>query len=113
MTSWRARDIPDLTGRRAIVTGAAGRGQVEDRLVEPPALDQLAHRRALAAGQDEPADVGEIGRFAHANPLHADGAKDIEVFAERPLEGEDADPHERAVAGQVVIAYQPRTASRS
>jgi short-subunit dehydrogenase len=22
MTGWRARDIPDLTGRRAIVTGA-------------------------------------------------------------------------------------------
>ena len=90
----------------------AALGQVEDRVVQAPALDELAHRRALATGQDQPADVGEIGRFAHANPLHADGAEGLEVFAERPLEGEDPDPHV-AVAWLVVGAYQPLTARRS
>ena len=60
-------------------------GELEDRLVEPPALDELAHRRALAAGQDEPADAFEVGRLAHADALHADGAERVEVFAERPL----------------------------
>ena len=51
---------------------STARGEVEDRCVESPALDELAHRRALATRQDEPADAFEIGRLAHANTLDAD-----------------------------------------
>src|SRR4051794_33016361 len=32
----------------------AGRGQAANRVGEVPALDELAHRRALATGQDQP-----------------------------------------------------------
>ena len=43
----------------------AGLGEVEDRLAQPPALDELAHRRALAARQDQAADALR-GRGARA-----------------------------------------------
>ncbi len=71
--------------------GAPAGGEIEDRLAQAPAIDQLAHRRALAAGQDQPGDVVEIGRQAHRHPLDADGAERLEMLPERPLEGEDAD----------------------
>jgi hypothetical protein len=74
--------------------------------VQAPALDELAHRGALATGQDQPARVREIGWLAHADPLHADGAEGLEVFAERPLQGEDPDPHV-AVAWLVVGPTSP------
>src|SRR5262245_23407900 len=34
--------------------------QVEDRLTQSPLVDQLAHGRALAAGEDQPADALEV-----------------------------------------------------
>ena len=69
--------------------------------MEPPALDELAHGRALAAGQDEPGDAVEVGGFAHANAVHADGAERIEVLAECPLEGKHTDLHGRDARGVV------------
>ena len=68
-------------------------GEVEDGLAQAPALDELAHGRALAARQDEAGDAVEVGRLAHAHAVHADRAERVEVLAERPLQGEDPDLH--------------------
>jgi hypothetical protein len=73
----------------------AALGQIEDRLTEPPALDELAHRRALATGQDQATDVVEVGRFTDTDALDPDRRERIEMLAERTLQGEDADPHAR------------------
>ena len=43
----------------------ARRGEVEDRVAQPPAIDELAHRRRLPAGQDEPVETIEVVRQAH------------------------------------------------
>ena len=82
----------DHPGARAEDRGAAI-GEVEDRLAQAPALDELAHRRALAAGQDQAADALEVGRLAHAHALDADGGERVEMLAERALERQDADLH--------------------
>ena len=80
----------------------ARRRQVEDRLAQAPAVDELAHRRALAAGQDEAGEAVEVGRQAHLDALDADLAQHGEVLGERTLDGEDADhgaSHGRAPGG--------------
>src|SRR6185437_12343148 len=66
-------------------------GQVEDRLVEPPPIDQLAHRRALAAGQDQTAHALEIGWLTDADALDADRLERVEVLAEGALKRQNAD----------------------
>ena len=47
----------DHAGARAEDRSAARR-EVQDRRVKPPALDELTHRRALATGEDQPAEEG-------------------------------------------------------
>ena len=42
--------------------GRARRGQVEDGVAQPPAVDELAHRRRLATGQDEARETLEVVR---------------------------------------------------
>ena len=84
--------------------GRARLGEVEDRLAQAPALDEPAHRRALAAGQDQAAEALEVGRLAHANTLDADGGERVEMLAERPLEGQDPDLHRGTVAAR---RYRP------
>ncbi|MBF8291141.1 MAG: hypothetical protein HW391_2109 [Chloroflexi bacterium] len=90
----------------------AGTSQFEDRLAQPPAVDQEALGRGLPARQDETADPLEIGRTAHGNALDADGVECGEMFGERPLDGEDPDPHRchPAVAGAVTITNLERPA---
>ena len=87
-------------------------GEGEDRLGEAPAGDQAAHRRGLAARDDQPVDVLELLRQAHLDGLHADRVEGGDMLCERPLEGEDSDLH-RAGGCRRVPAYQPRTAIRS
>ena len=95
----------------------AARGQVEDRLAETPALDQLTHRRAFAARQDQAGDIVEIARQAHRNALHADRGEGSKMLAEGPLEGQDTDLHRGGllsprVAG-VPTSLEPPGAPRS
>ena len=71
----------------------AARGKVQDRPAHPPAVDQPAHGRALAPGQDQAVDVLEMLRQAHLDRLHADGAQDREMLGEGALEGQHADLH--------------------
>ena len=111
--------------------GAPDAREVEDRLAQTPALDELAHGGALAAGQDQPADSIQVGRLAHANALDADGVEGVEMLTEGPLQGQDTDLHgqvnatscrdgrcdanlaRQAVRGSARCRYQPRTARRS
>ena len=99
----------DHPGARAEDRGAAI-GQVEDRLVEAPALDELAHRRALATRQDEPADALQVGRLAHAHTVHPDRVKRVEVLSEGPLQGQDSDPHDAGRAGRCLTSPSRRGA---
>ena len=73
----------------------AGLGEVEDRLAQAPAVDEPAHRRALAARDDQAVDVVEIRGQAHLDGLHADGAQGRDMLGEGPLEGQDPDLHRR------------------
>ena len=84
-------------------------GQVQDRLGEPPAADEAAHRRALAAGQDQPVDVDEILRQAHLHALDADRGERGHVLAEGALQRQHADPHRAAPArpARRVVATSP------
>ena len=66
--------------------------QVEDRLAQPPAVDELAHRGALAAGQDQPAEPLEVLGQANGDRLDAELPEDRDVLGERALDGENADP---------------------
>ena len=50
-------------------------------------------------GRMSPLTPGQVGRLAHADTLHADRVERVEVLAERPLEGEDTDPHGRGRPG--------------
>src|SRR4051794_14198249 len=92
----------------------AGPGELEDRLLEAPAVDQAAHRRRLATGQDQSIETLEIGRQPNLDGLHADRAERRNVLRKVTLDCEDADPRgrppRRALARR---AHQPRTASRS
>src|SRR5258706_4378402 len=76
----------------------AARGQVEDRLAKSPALDQLTHRGAFAAGQDQAGNIVEIARQAHRNALDADRGKGPEVLPEGALKREYTDPHDSATS---------------
>ena len=73
-------------------------GEVKDRLGEAPALDQPAHRRALAARQDQPLDLAQVARQAHLDPLDADGGERRHVLAKGALQRQHADPHRGAPA---------------
>jgi NAD(P)-dependent dehydrogenase (short-subunit alcohol dehydrogenase family) len=92
MTSWRARDIPDLTGRRAIVTGSnSGLGfQTALELARHGAAvlmttrdhnagqDAIRRVRETAPGADvscrhlDLADLGSVREFAEANKTPID-----------------------------------------
>src|SRR3954447_14334134 len=90
-------DVPghdDHPGTRPEQRGSAP-CQIEDRLAEVPAIDELTHRRALAAGDDEPRNTGQILGQPDWHARHADGPERVEMLAERPLEGEYANPHRR------------------
>ena len=89
----------------------AGRAERDDRLAEPVGIDQAAHRRRLAAGQDERVEVDEVARQAHLDRLGADVADRGHVLAHGALQGEHADPGH--AMGTHRSAYQPRMASRS
>ena len=88
-------------------------GEVEDRLAQAPALDELAHRRALAAGQDQPADAVEVGRLAHADALDADRARACRGARGTPPAGRARRSSWRGSPAASSVAYQPRTARRS
>jgi NAD(P)-dependent dehydrogenase (short-subunit alcohol dehydrogenase family) len=92
MTSWRARDIPDLTGRRAIVTGAnSGLGfQTALELARHGAAVLMTSRRRdagddavrrvrdaapnakVSCGLLDLADLGSVRQFADANSAPID-----------------------------------------
>ena len=92
MTSWRARDIPDLTGRRAIVTGAnSGLGfQTALELARHGAAVHMTSRRPdagddavrrvrdavpnaeLSCGLLDLADLDSVREFADANSAPID-----------------------------------------
>ena len=63
--------------------GAPLAGQFEDRLAQAPLIDQLAHSRALAAGNDQSRHALEIGGQAHRNRLDAELAQDGNVLGIR------------------------------
>jgi hypothetical protein len=61
----------------------------------------VAHRRALAARQDEAGHAVEVGRQPDGNPLDADRAERLKVFSECPLQGKDSDSHELATSAAI------------
>ena len=71
----------------------AGGRQVHDRLVQAPAMDELADGRAFAAGQDQPAESGQVVGQADLDRLDADRPKDADVLDERTLDRQHADLH--------------------
>ena len=95
--------------------GAPRRGEVEDRVAQAPAVDELAHRRGLAAGQDEPVETVEIGRAgAPSRAVDTERVEHRPMLGEGTLDGEDPDRHDgTAVWPDLAPRYQPRTASRS
>ncbi len=68
-------------------------GQAHDRLAEPPAGDELAHRRALAAGQDQPGKALEILGQANRNRLDADRSKGPDMLDDGAVERQYANSH--------------------
>ncbi len=84
--------------------GAPALGVGADRGLEPVALDRLRDRRALAAGDHEPVEVGQLGRALRTSTgAGAERAQHPRVGREVALRREDADP-EAGLAGH----YQPR-----
>ena len=55
------------------------------------ALGDQPERRALAAGQHDRVEPGEVGRGAHLDRVGADGREGRPVLGERPLHREHAD----------------------
>src|SRR3990170_3639298 len=91
----------------------AGTSEFQDRLTQAPPVDEAALGGGFPAGQDQPAEILELGRQAHLDALDADGLEDRHVLGERPLDGEDPDLHRSHPAVAGAAAYQPREASRS
>ena len=69
----------------------ASSGQVEDRFAQAPAQDQVAHRGAFAARQDQPADAVQVRGQAHLDALHADRGEGVEMLPEGALQRQNPD----------------------
>src|SRR5450759_3083121 len=67
--------------------------QLHDRLSKPPAGDELAHGRTLAAGKDQPGNALEVPRQAHQNGLYADGPKGPDMLDDGAVERQYANSH--------------------
>ncbi len=63
-----------------------------DRRRQPLRLDAHLDRRALAAGDDEPVQAGQLRRGADLEGVGAEPAKHGDVSLEPTLDREDADP---------------------
>ena len=89
-----------------------GPRQRGDRLAEAVRVEEAAHRRRLAPGQDQRVEIDEVTREAHLDGLGADLANGGDVLAHRALDGEHPDP-DRSLRVHADRPYQPRMASRS
>ena len=76
-----------------------GAGQREDRITEAVDVDQLAHGRRLAPGQDQRVEVDEIARQADLDRFGADVADGGQVLADVTLQGEHADARSPWLSG--------------
>src|SRR5262249_36833460 len=69
----------------------AGRGERLERRLEAAAGDEAELRRALAAGEDEPVEIVEVGGGADEARGQPGGLERLGVRVEAALEGEDTD----------------------
>jgi NAD(P)-dependent dehydrogenase (short-subunit alcohol dehydrogenase family) len=106
MTSWRARDIPDLTGRRAIVTGAnSGLGfQTALELARHGAAVLMTSRRR-DAGDDAVRRVRDVAPDADITCHHLDLA---DLDSVREFADANKEPIDILVNNAGVMAIPPR-----
>jgi hypothetical protein len=78
-------------------TGAHDRGplasQVQDRLSQAPAVDELAHGRGFATWHDKSVESFEVLRQAHGDGLRSERGEHGLMFGKSSLDAENADLH--------------------
>jgi hypothetical protein len=92
----------DETGARA-VNGAAVSMEVPDGRREVKGIHQLAHRSALAAGDDQAVEAVELSRLAHFDSTCPESLEHDAVLAEVALQGEHAHRQPRPGATHVRV----------
>src|SRR5471030_337198 len=106
MTSWRARDIPDLTGRRAIVTGAnSGLGFQSALQLARHGASVLMTSRSATSGEDALGRVRAVVPQAKISCRHLDLA---DLDSVREFAGSNTEPIDILVNNAGVMAIPPR-----
>jgi NAD(P)-dependent dehydrogenase (short-subunit alcohol dehydrogenase family) len=84
MSGWTARDVPDQTGRRVVVTGAnSGIGFQAARVLAERGADVVLAVRDITRGE---AAAGRIGRAVQVSRLDLADLASVREFAERAPE---------------------------
>jgi len=68
-------------------------GALGDWSVEPVRVHELGYRRGLATGYDQAVEVVELGGQPNSGRPHPQYLEGENVLAERPLKGQNANPH--------------------